>query len=211
MLSGLTSKQAKTYAIKKLKSLKMWSLRNKSPNSFSSGQKKKILLAQALIHNPEIIIMDEPVANLDPKARIEFFDLLMQLRKKGKAIFISSHVLAELDLYADSATILDGGEIIYDGDKKSLMAKFSNLQYKIATENDSLAKQYLHKNQIPFSLPEDKEGIIVEFQNETLVRDFQKFLLNRGVSFLKFTKLEPTLDQVYNKLIIKGSVDTQEG
>jgi ABC-2 type transport system ATP-binding protein len=83
------------------------------------------LLAQALVHNPDIIIMDEPAANLDPKARSEFFSSLMKLKKEGKAIFISSHILAEIDKYADSATILDGGKIIFSGGKCELM-KFFN-------------------------------------------------------------------------------------
>jgi ABC-2 type transport system ATP-binding protein len=155
--------------------------------------------------------MDEPVANLDPKARIEFFNLLMALRKKGKAIFISSHVLAELDLYADSVTILDGGQIIYDGDKKSLMQKFSSHQYEIITENNNLAKQYLHKHHISYSLSEDEEGFVVDFKEKTTINNFQKYLLKHNTTFIKFTKLNPTLDNVYNKLIIKGSVDTQEG
>jgi ABC-2 type transport system ATP-binding protein len=155
--------------------------------------------------------MDEPVANLDPKARIEFFNLLMNLRKEGKAIFISSHVLAELDLYADSVTILDGGRIIYDGDKKTLMQKFSHHQYEINTENNSIAKKYLHDHRISFSLATDNDGIIVSFKDDQIVKNFQKQLLNSGIGFHKFAKLEPTLDQVYNKLIVKGSVDTQEG
>jgi ABC-2 type transport system ATP-binding protein len=155
--------------------------------------------------------MDEPVANLDPKARIEFFDLLMQLRKKGKAIFISSHVLAELDLYADSATILDGGEIIYDGDKKTLMQKFTSNQYEIVTDNNRLVKQFLRKNHITYSEMEETGGLIVDFQNQKMVKKLQRQLLDAEIIFSRFAKIEPTLDQVYNKLIVKGSVDTQEG
>jgi ABC-2 type transport system ATP-binding protein len=155
--------------------------------------------------------MDEPVANLDPKARTEFFDLLMNLRKKGKAIFISSHVLAELDVYADSATILDGGKIIYDGNKKDLMKMFTNHQYEVITNDDKKIKLYLRKKHISYKRLEDKEGVIVEFKTEANVTSFQKQILQMGISFTKFAKLEPTLDQVYNKLIIKGSVDTQEG
>jgi ABC-2 type transport system ATP-binding protein len=168
-------------------------------------------LAQALIHDPQIIIMDEPVANLDPKARIEFFDLLMKLRKKGKAIFISSHVLAELDVYADSATILDGGKIIYDGDKKKLMEMFSKHQYEIIVENKRIVQQYLKKNDIPFINVDEKEEMIIDFKQEDSLKKFRKFLLVKGIDFTKFAKLEPTLDQVYNKLIVKGSVDTQQG
>jgi ABC-2 type transport system ATP-binding protein len=187
-------------------------LRKKSPNSFSSGQKKKILLAQALIHNPDIIIMDEPVANLDPKARMEFFDLLASLRKKGKAIFVSSHVLAELDRYADSATILDGGNIVYSGDKKTLMGMFPTHNYRIKTSNDKMLETYLRKQGIKFmTKEEEEEGITAIFNDEEVVKKFQRFLSKVGLVLHTFIKKEPSLDQVYAKLVIKGSVDTQKG
>lgn len=115
ILSGISKKEAFKLAENKLKELNMENLYKKNPNNFSSGQKKKVLLTQALINNPKILIMDEPAANLDPIARIELFDLLKQLQSKGVSIFISSHILAELDKYADHVTILDGGKIVYTG------------------------------------------------------------------------------------------------
>ncbi|EPJ17828.1 ABC transporter family protein, partial [Chlamydia psittaci 01DC11] len=72
-------------------------LRTKNGNNLSSGQKKKILLIQALISEPEILILDEPAANLDPIARKNLFDTLKKLNNEGKTIFISSHILAELE------------------------------------------------------------------------------------------------------------------
>lgn len=92
-------------------------LSNKKPSYFSSGQKKKVLLIQALIHDPELIILDEPAANLDPTARYELFKLLNSLKQEGKTIFISSHILAEIDPFVDSLTLLHKGELVYSGDK----------------------------------------------------------------------------------------------
>ena len=114
-LAGLSSEQAKTFAADKLKEFKMEKLANKTPELFSSGQKKKILCAQALCHDPEVLILDEPAANLDPIARIELFDLLKKVQSEGKSIFISSHILAEVGKYANYVTILDGGKIVYNG------------------------------------------------------------------------------------------------
>lgn len=114
-MAGLSSQEAKKFANNKLKEMGMEKLANKKPYNFSSGQKKKILLAQALCTNPDILILDEPAANLDPSARMELFNLLKDLQKQGKSIFISSHILAEIGKYADVATILDGGKIVYHG------------------------------------------------------------------------------------------------
>ncbi|MGL5205622.1 MAG: ABC transporter ATP-binding protein [Metamycoplasmataceae bacterium] len=115
LMSGLTKEEAKQFTTDKLSELNMLELQNKKPKSFSSGQKKKILLAQAMVHNPDILIMDEPAANLDPIARLELFDTLERYKSEGKSIFISSHILAEVGKYADTATILDGGKIVFHG------------------------------------------------------------------------------------------------
>ena len=103
LLSEVKRKDVKKIVDQILVDLNMQNLAKKSPNSFSSGQKKKILLAQALIHDPKILIMDEPAANLDPRARIEFFETLKKLQHNGKSIFISSHILDEIDKYATHA------------------------------------------------------------------------------------------------------------
>ncbi len=115
MLAGYTSSEAKIKATKIINSLGMSAFEKKRPITFSSGQKKKILLAQALLSDPEVLIMDEPAANLDPLAREDLFETLLSLQKKGKAIFISSHILDEVDRYATCATILDGGRVVFDG------------------------------------------------------------------------------------------------
>ncbi|MGL4948406.1 MAG: ABC transporter ATP-binding protein [Mycoplasma sp.] len=115
MLSGYSKKDANKLVDELLSKMNMTQFANKNPDSFSSGQKKKILLAQALIHNPSILIMDEPAANLDPSARNELYGLLTTLQHEGKAVFLSSHILDEIGKYATYATILDGGKIVFDG------------------------------------------------------------------------------------------------
>lgn len=92
-------------------------LKHKKPHRFSSGQKKKILLIQALIHQPKILILDEPAANLDFSARYELFNLLTTLQKQGMSILISSHILHEIDPYVDSLTLVHQGKVVYSGVK----------------------------------------------------------------------------------------------
>lgn len=123
MLAGYKLKDAKGLANDILVKLNMTSFAKKFPDSFSSGQKKKMLLAQALIRNPSILIMDEPAANLDPLARDDLFDTLLTLQKEGKAIFLSSHILDEIGKFATYVTILDDGKVVHDG----LVNKNTNL------------------------------------------------------------------------------------
>lgn len=100
-----------------LQQFKITDLKNKKPFNFSSGQKKKVLLIQALLADPEIIILDEPAANLDPYGRYELFNILKTLQSQGKTILICSHILSEVDNYSDSLTLINDGKIIYNGNK----------------------------------------------------------------------------------------------
>nr|WP_276528406.1 ABC transporter ATP-binding protein [Mycoplasma nasistruthionis] len=117
LLSGVNKAQAKNKIETFLEKFEITNLKNAKPSNFSSGQKKKVLLIQALLNDPEIIILDEPAANLDPTARYELFSLLNELHAEGKTILISSHVLSEIDKYVDSFTLIHNGSIILSGDK----------------------------------------------------------------------------------------------
>lgn len=123
MLNGVSKSVAKEKITALLEKFNISDLKNKNPVNFSSGQKKKILLIQALIHDPQLIILDEPTANLDPTARFELFTILNQLKSQGKTIFISSHVLSEIDKYTDSFTLIHKGQIVYNGKKYKPLEK----------------------------------------------------------------------------------------
>jgi ABC-2 type transport system ATP-binding protein len=81
----------------------------------SSGQKKKILIAQALLHNPKLIILDEPTENLDPDTRDIFYKVIKKHSKEGASIFISTHNLDEIQNYANYVVILVKGQVKYQG------------------------------------------------------------------------------------------------
>ncbi|QJB70936.1 ABC transporter ATP-binding protein [Mycoplasma sp. 1654_15] len=117
-LSNLNKKQANQDIDKFLEALNIQDLASSKPYDFSSGQKRKIALIQALIHNPELIILDEPLANLDPTSRFDFIKIIQDLRTQGKTIFLSSHNLSEIDQIVDSVTLINKGKIYYTGAKK---------------------------------------------------------------------------------------------
>lgn len=116
-LSNLDKQKASKDIDLFLSSLNIQDLANAKPYDFSSGQKRKIALIQALIHDPELIILDEPLANLDPTSRFDFIQIIQNLRKEGKTIFLSSHNLSEIDHIVDSVTLINKGKIYYTGAK----------------------------------------------------------------------------------------------
>jgi ABC-2 type transport system ATP-binding protein len=87
----------------------------------SRGMQQRVSLARVLVHDPALLLLDEPASGLDPRARIELMEILQELRNMGKTIFISSHILSELADLCDSVTILDRGEVKYTGSMRGLL------------------------------------------------------------------------------------------
>ena len=96
------------------------SLSDRLSNKLSKGMTQRLGLGRALLHDPQILIMDEPAAGLDPKARVELKHLIRILAEEGKTIFISSHILSELGEMCDSLLFVNGGRIVHHGDADSL-------------------------------------------------------------------------------------------
>ncbi len=96
-------------------------LRERRMNKLSKGMGQRLCLGRTLLHDPEVLIMDEPAAGLDPKARVEFKRLVRLLAAEGKTLFISSHILSELGEMCDSLVFIDAGKIIHQGSAEQLM------------------------------------------------------------------------------------------
>lgn len=117
-------------------------------NGLSRGMQQRVSLARVLVHDPDLLLLDEPASGLDPRARIELMEILEELRRLGKTIFISSHILSELATLCDHVTILDRGEVKYTGTMRGLIANSdgatSNYLLTLAAEHpataDALAK-----------------------------------------------------------------------
>ena len=97
--------------------------RNDPVGGLSRGMKQRLGLARALIHDPQLLVLDEPASGLDPRARVEFRALLQELQKMGKTIFFSSHILADVDELCSHVGIIEAGKIVTYSNLESLRAK----------------------------------------------------------------------------------------
>ena len=95
--------------------------RNDLISGLSRGMQQRVSLARVLVHDPNLLLLDEPASGLDPRARIELMEVLRELRQMGKTIFISSHILTELAELCDSVTIIDRGMVRFSGPMDALL------------------------------------------------------------------------------------------
>jgi ABC-2 type transport system ATP-binding protein len=84
-------------------------------DSLSRGMQQRLSLARVLVHDPKVLILDEPASGLDPRARIEIRELLRELKRMGKTIMISSHILSELEEMCDNVGIIEQGKLVFQG------------------------------------------------------------------------------------------------
>jgi ABC-type multidrug transport system ATPase subunit len=124
-LSGIRYKEALSKARKLMGILDLEKFENKQVSKFSAGMKKKMGLAQAMIHEPDILLLDEPTANLDPTGRMGIVDTLKELVSASKlTVFISSHVLSELELLVDYVTLINKGSIVLQGEINKIKSEY---------------------------------------------------------------------------------------
>ncbi len=98
---------------------------NAEVNGLSRGMSQRLSIARVLLHDPKVLLLDEPASGLDPRARIEIRELLKELRRMGKTIVISSHILHELAELCNTVGIIEQGELVFSGPVSEIMAKAS--------------------------------------------------------------------------------------
>ena len=118
---GILPRQAAKRADELLERFKLQEKRNVKHRALSGGMKKRLLICRALIHDPEIIILDEPTAGCDLELKFQIWDYLAQLNGEGKTIFLTTHYMEEAEKLCKTIGIIHGGKIVRIGDKKSIL------------------------------------------------------------------------------------------
>lgn len=143
----------------------------------SRGMQQRVSLARVLVHDPDLLLLDEPASGLDPRARIELMEILEELRRLGKTIFISSHILSELATLCDHVTILDRGTVRYTGTMRGLISSSDGNQ---ASYQLHLAAEHVPTAQALGALP-GMQQVVPPLPNEahyTLTFDREQLSLN---------------------------------
>ena len=181
-LYGIVGKGAKDKIQKLAKMLDFEDLLNRQVNKLSGGQRRRIDVARALIHEPKILILDEPTTGLDPQTRKKLWNVINSLRKKEKmTVFLTTHYMEET-VDADYVVILDKGKIVAEGTPLELKNKYTGDFITIY----GIEEEKIKKLKLPYEVL--KDGIRVEVQNTSSARDlviknpelFEDFEITKG-------------------------------
>ena len=168
--------------------------------ALSRGEVQRVGLARALIHNPDVLILDEPAAGLDPHARVELKELLRLLRERGKTVFLSSHVLADLEEICDELVVIRKGTVIFSGDIEGFRKQMrSATRWRLSAVSRAVPVLSGVRGEIVGSGPTsiDFEGDLTPNERARWIAE----LVSRGVDVCEVTQIRSTLEQEFAKVI----------
>lgn len=177
-------------------------------NGLSRGMKQRLCLAKTLVHDPPVLILDEPTSGLDPRARIEVKALLKELRRMGKTVLISSHILSELADCCSSIGIIERGQLLMSGPIENV--------YGQIRRNRIVDVRFIDKAEAGISIlrscPELRDieingnRVTVELEaDEHQLAAIMNRLVSEGIPMRSFNDKEPTLEDVF-MMVTKGLV-----
>ncbi len=179
-------------------------------DSLSRGMKQRLCLARSLVHNPELLILDEPASGMDPRARIEMKEILRTLKSMGKTILVSSHILPELAELCTAIGIIEKGRIVMSGTVEEITRKVYHTQtvrIKVIEKLDEavrILQEYpdvdgintVSANEVEASFNGDEV-----FMNALLVR-----LIQKNIPVTAFNQLDGNLEDIFMKVTATGEV-----
>lgn len=201
---GLHGKRADpAYIEDLLKSLSLWDKRDSALRELSGGMKRRVLIAKALSHQPDILFLDEPTAGVDVALRKDMWRLVGELRRTGVTIILTTHYIEEAQEIADRIGIINKGELLLIEQKDALMHKLGRKQMvlELAEPIDGVPEALSAYN---LNLSEDRSQLIFEYDQETNhggVAGLLAAVEAAGVRFLDISTSQTSLEDIFVSLI----------
>ncbi|MBN8982406.1 MAG: ABC transporter ATP-binding protein [Rhizobiales bacterium] len=201
---GLFGKPKNSALIEKiLKDLSLWDKRKSQIITLSGGMKRRVMIAKALAHEPQILFLDEPTAGVDVELRKAMWDVVRELRDAGVTIILTTHYIEEAEEMADRVGVINKGEIVLIEDKKKLMQKLGkkqlslHLQQKLAAVPSSLATYGLE-------LSQDGHELVYTYDTKgerTGITTLMNDLRQAGIAFNDLNTKQSSLEEIFVSLV----------
>jgi ABC-2 type transport system ATP-binding protein len=201
---GLFGKPAdKAYLEKVLKDLSLWDKKNSPMMTLSGGMKRRVMIAKALSHEPQILFLDEPTAGVDVELRRDMWEMVRSLRARGVTIILTTHYIEEAEQMADRIGVINKGELILVEDKAALMKKLGKKQLTLQLHQRLNALPVgLSERQIELSA--DGDELIYTFDpgsDQTGIAALMKQLNELGVEFTDLQTSQSSLEEIFVSLV----------
>ena len=172
---------------------------------YSKGMRQRIRLAQAIAHNPRVLVLDEPLNGLDPLVRAETIALFRSFAKQGCHVILSSHVLHEVDIISDQVILMSGGYVVAEGNIQNLRSEIADQPMQIlirCLHPSELASRFFQEGHVvEVRLHHDRRGLLVKTSNPArFYRSMNEIALN-GVGIESVAPVDDDVNSVYEYLI----------
>ena len=200
---GIPLKEANKKAEITLKRLGLWKKRNEQARTLSGGFKRRLMIAKALIHEPKLLILDEPTAGVDIELRREMWDFLKEINASGTTIILTTHYLEEAEQLCKNIAIIDHGELVENTTMKSLLSRL-DVQGFVLDINQSL--------EIPPSIPdfeislEDSTTLNVTIKKDQSINDLFNHLSTQGILVTSMRNQSNRLEEMFIEMVKKSEL-----
>ena len=201
---GLFGKPADAAHIEKvLRDLSLWEKRNAKIITLSGGMKRRVLIAKALSHEPEVLFLDEPTAGVDVELRHDMWQMVRELRERGVTIILTTHYIEEAEEMADRIGVINGGEIKVVEEKTVLMNKLGKKQLTL-TLQQTLSQIPAGLANYPLELSPEGDVLIYTFdvqKEHTGIPELLRELGRHGIDFKDLHSSQSSLEEIFVSLV----------
>lgn len=169
-------------------------------DSLSRGMKQRLCLARSLVHNPRLLVLDEPASGMDPRARVEMKETLRSLKSLGKTIIISSHILSELAELCTSIGIIDEGRMVIEGKVSDIMQQVYSKRFLKVRLLDKMDEALKIMQEFPPVVSANKGEDFIEIAFDGKDEDMSillKELIRKDIPVISFSQLDGNLEDVF--------------
>jgi ABC-2 type transport system ATP-binding protein len=206
-LSGLKTDEAERRSQELLDWLELSDFAKAKVGGFSAGMKQRLSIAQAMSHKPELLVLDEPTANLDPDGRMSLLEKLKRLpQEQGVTIFISSHILSELEFLIDSVTLINKGRMVAEDSVKAMKEEISLNRFALNTSNNEAVMKALQGHPSIQEMKLGNDGVIhISSQDMGRLQSAVMEAVTKTGSLLKnFGEEQVKLEDIYRSTMDQG-------
>ncbi|NLC54910.1 MAG: ATP-binding cassette domain-containing protein [Erysipelothrix sp.] len=196
MLKGLNKKTAKKRSVEWLEKIGLTDYANKKADTLSKGNQQKVQVAISLLHDPKVIILDEPFSGLDPVNSELLKDIVRAEIEKGKIVFFSSHQMANVEAFCDDIAILNKGNIVLQGDLNEIKKGYPREKIQFFSDDLDLLETQLRSIEFE-NFHRNNNSIVVKLKDNSDIYNYAKQLVNDLANINGYKIVEPTLDEIF--------------